>query len=238
MRSLLVILMALVCSLASAQDVRTYVPKQAYGLLPELRAVQEETWPDAPMPSFLAGQVEQESCISLTHSRCWNPRSQLKTSREWGRGLGQVTTAYNKDGSVRFDKQAELRRDYASLRGWTDDKMFDPHYQLLAVVEMDRGIYRRVAGAATTRDRLAFTLSAYNGGESGVRQDRVLCDNTDGCDPAKWFGNVEKYSLKTRKVNPGYGASAFQINREYIRNVMDLRRPKYERFFNAGLSHD
>lgn len=228
MRALLVILMALVWLPAGAGD---YIPKQAYSLLPQLRDIQEDSWPDAPMPSFLASQVEQESCISLTHSRCWNPMSQLKTSREWGRGLGQVTTAYNRDGSIRFDKQAELRREYASLRGWTDDKMFDPHYQLLALVEMDHGIYRRVAGAATTRDRLAFTLSSYNGGESGVRQDRLLCRNTPHCDPDVWFKNVELYSLKTRKVNPGYGRSAFDINREYIHNVMELRRPKYDQFF-------
>ncbi len=227
--------MALLCSPVSAGD---YIPKQAYSLAPQLRAVQLQSWPDAPIPSFLAAQVEQESCISLTHSKCWNPQAQLKTSREWGYGLGQTTIAYRADGSVRFNKQAELRAEYASLRGWSDSDKFNPHYQLLALVEMDHGIYRRVAGAASTRDRLAFTLSAYNGGESGVRQDRVLCGNTLACDRDKWFGNVEKYSLKTRKVNPGYGASAYQINREYVRNVIDVRRPKYERFFDAGLAHE
>lgn len=236
MLALLVLLMALL--IAPAHSAEPYIPTQAYTLAPQLRSIQVQTWPDAPMPSFMAAQVEQESCISLTHSKCWNPRAQLKTSREWGYGLGQTTIAYRADGSVRFNKQAELRAEYASLRGWSDDDKFNPHYQLLALVEMDHGIYRRVAGAATTRERLAFTLSAYNGGESGVRQDRVLCGNTLGCDRSKWFGNVEKYSLKTRKVNPGYGASAYQINREYVRNVIDVRRPKYERFFDAGLTHD
>jgi len=230
MRALALILV-LLCTPALAVDVHTYIPAQAPALLPQLRAMQESVWPDAPTPSFLPAQIEQESCISLTHSRCWNPRSQLKTSREWGRGLGQVTTAYRADGSIRFDKQAELRAMYPSLRGWSDANWADPKYQLTALVEMDHGIYRRVAGAATIPDRLSFTLSAYNGGESGVRQDRLLCRNTAGCDPDVWAGHVERYSLKTRKVNPGYGASAFDINREYVHNVMHLRRPKYDQFF-------
>ena len=228
MRVLLAFLMALLAFPAFAADA---LPKQAYTLLPELRAIQEASWPDAPEPSFLGAQVEQETCPSLRHRDCWNPRAQLKTSREWGYGLAQTTIAYRADGSVRFNKQAELRAQYASLRGWSDDDKFNPTYQLTALVEMDHGIYRRVAGAATTNDRLAFTLSAYNGGESGVRQDRVLCGNMLACDPTRWFGNVEKYSLKTRKVNAGYGHSAFDINREYVRNVIYVRRAKYEPFF-------
>lgn len=228
-------LLLMVCAWSAAgQNVHTYVPKGASALLPELVATQFRIWPSAPTPSFLAAQIEQESCISLTHSRCWNPMAQLKTSREFGYGLGQTTIAYRADGSVRFNKQAELRAQYASLRGWSDDKKFDAHYQITALVEMDHGIYRRIVEAASPRDQLAFTLSAYNGGESGVRQDRMLCRNTGGCNPAAWFGNVELYSLKSRKPNPGYGASAFKINREYITNVMVVRRPKYDQFFAAG----
>lgn len=230
MRGLLALLMALLALPAVAADV---LPKQAYTLLPQLRIIQEASWPDAPMPSFLGGQVEQETCPSLRHRDCWNPRAQLKTSREWGYGLAQTTIAYRADGSIRFNTQAELRAQYASLRGWSDDDKFNPTYQLTALVEMDHGIYRRVAGAATTPERLAFTLSAYNGGESGVRQDRVLCSHTPGCDPDIWFKNVELYSLKTRKANPGYGESAFDINRGYVRNVIYVRRPKYEHFFES-----
>ncbi len=217
-----------------AQDVHTFVPRAAYAVIPELRAVQHEIWSDAPQPWTLAGQIEQESCISLRHSKCWNPNAQLKTSREFGFGLGQTTIAYRADGSVRFDKQAELRAEYASLRGWTAERRFDPHYQLISLVEMDHGIYRRIAAAQSDIDRLSFTLSGYNGGESGVRQDRLLCSNTSGCDPGRWLHNVDGTSLKTRKANPGYGASAFQINREYVTNVLYLRRPKYEQFFQPS----
>lgn len=207
------------------------VPPHAREHLPSLVKVQRHTWPDAPMPAFLAAQVEQESCISLTHSKCWNPRVELKTSREYGFGLGQTTIAYRADGSVRFNKWAELRTRYPSLRAWTWEDRFDPSFQLLALVEMDRSIYKLWPDAASVSDRLGFTLSAYNGGEGGVRQDRLLCRNTDGCDPSRWWGNVERHSLKSKVAFKGYGKSPYQINREYPGNVLGFRMPKYLPFF-------
>lgn len=227
----IVLLMQACC--APAPVTAADVPQRAQQYLPILVKVQSDVWPDAPMPSFMAAQVEQESCITLKHSKCWNPRVELKTSREYGFGLGQTTIAYNADGGVRFDKWSELRRRHASLAGWTWENRFDPHYQLTALVEMDHGIYRRVAGANSATDQLAFTLSAYNGGESGVRQDRLLCRNVSACNPGAWFGNVEKHSLKRKTPFKGYGASPFQINREYVRNVIEVRRPKYEPFFGG-----
>lgn len=229
------LLLALLVHLAaSAPAAAADVPDRAKQYLPTLVSAQATIWPGAPMPSFLAAQVEQESCITLTHSKCWNPTAQLKTSREWGRGLGQVTTAYKADGSVRFDKQAELRQQFPSLRGWTTAKWADPAYQLTAIVEMDKSIYGRQRDAASDRDRLSFTLSAYNGGEGGVLQDRRLCANTSGCDPSRWAGHVERTSLKTKVAAKGYGKSFFAINREYVTNILDVRRPKYERYFRAG----
>ncbi|MGL4457918.1 MAG: hypothetical protein ACRCUB_05900 [Plesiomonas shigelloides] len=230
-RCLLPMVLIASCFSVAAAPASTPVPKNAYQYLPQLVDAQQTIWPSAPMPSFLAAQVEQESCISLTHSKCWNPKAQLKTKREWGRGLGQVTTAYRADGSIRFDKQEELRRQFPSLRGWTTERWADPHYQLTAIVEMDKSIYHRQRDAATDRDRLSFTLSAYNGGESGVLQDRRLCANTPGCDKNRWAGHVEKTSLKSKQPHPGYRQSFFAINREYVTNVLDVRRPKYDHFF-------
>lgn len=212
--------------------VHAQVPPQALEHLPTLVRAQRDLWPDAPRPqAFLAAQVEQESCITLKHSKCWNPRVELKTKREYGFGLGQTTTAYNADGSVRFNKWAELRTRCPSLRGWTWENRFDPAFQLTALVEMDKSLYRLWPDAASTRDRLGFTLSAYNGGEGHVRRDRLLCRNTDGCDPARWWGHVEHHSVKSRVPFKGYGKSPFQINREYPENIMGFRLPKYLAFF-------
>jgi hypothetical protein len=227
---LLLSLALLVIGFASA--AAQPIPKNAVQYLPELVYIQRDIWPAAPMPSFLAAQVEQETCITLTHSKCWNPRAELRTSRENGIGLGQFTRAYNANGSIRFDKIAELSSTYQSLRGWSWAKRYDPHYQLIAIVEMNKGIYGRQRDAASTRDRLAFSLSAYNGGEGAVLQDRRLCANTKGCNPAKWDGNVAKTSLKSKVPKPGYGKSFYAINREYVTNVLDVRRPKYEPYFD------
>lgn len=230
MRWLLPLLLALVATFAQAETL----PKGAVEHLPVLVQVQQQIWPDAPMPSFLAAQVEKESCITLKHSRCWNPRAELKTSREYGFGFGQTTIAYRADGSVRFNKQAELRKAHASLRDWTWERRYDPRLQLIALVEMDKGIWARQRDAATELDRLKFTLSAYNGGEGGLLQDRRMCANTKGCDPSRWSGHVEHTSLKAKVAKPGYGKSFFQINREYVVTILGPRRMKYESYFTTG----
>lgn len=224
----LLIYTALLCA---SSALAAEVPRNALQFLPDLVVAQRSVWPSAPMPSFLAGQIEQESCITLSHSKCWNPRAELKTKRENGVGLGQFTRAFNKDGSIRFDKISELAATHASLRGWSWARRYDPNYQLTAIVEMDKAIFGRQKGAASDRDRLSFTLSAYNGGESGVLQDRRLCANTPGCDPSRWLGHVADTSLKSRKPHPGYKKSFYAINREYVTNILDVRRPKYEQFF-------
>jgi hypothetical protein len=229
MSRFLIALLVLLSVPAAAESV----PARAEIYLPTLVGAQRSIWPDAPTPSFLAGQVEQESCITLKHSKCWNPTAQLKTSREWGRGLGQVTTAYRADGTIRFDKQEELRQQFPSLRGWTTARWADATFQMTAIVEMDKSIYTRQRDAATPRDRLAFTLSAYNGGEGGVLQDRRLCANTKGCDPTRWAGHVERTSLKNKVASAGYGKSFFEINREYVTNILDVRRHKYEPYFQG-----
>lgn len=227
---ILVALLAAI-SIASAAEL----PAGAKLYLPLLVQKQRQIWPDAPIPSFLAAQIETESCITLKHSKCWNPRAELKTSRENGIGFGQFTRAYRADGSIRFDKISELASRHKSLKGWTWETRYDPNYQMTAFVEMDKAIYGRVSGAATPVDRVGFTLSAYNGGEAGVLQDRRLCANTRGCSPSKWFGHVEKTSLKSKVPQPGYGRSFFQINREYVAGIVFDRRTKYEPFFSADI---
>lgn len=221
---------------ALAQDARTFVPAGAQVHAPVLVQTQREVWPHAPEPWTLAGLIEQESCLSLKHSKCWNPRAELKTSREYGFGFGQVTVAYNPDGSERFNKFDELRAAHASLRGWTWAERYDPGYQLRAIVEMNLDLWRRVAVApgATVTDQWAFVLSSYNGGLGSVLQDRRLCSNTRGCDPARWFGHVEETSLKSRVPQREYGGQSwYSINRSHVHNVIKVRRDKYRPFWEA-----
>lgn len=232
----LIFLLLLLASFASvpvgAQDARSYVPEGARRYAPVLVLEQKAVWPRMPEPWTLAGLVEQESCISLRHSKCWNPRAELKTPREYGFGFGQITVAYRANGTVRFNKFEELKASHASLKDWTWEARYDSAFQLKAIVEMCLGLWRKIPPAATTQDHLAFMLSSYNGGLSAVLQDRRMCSNIAGCDSGRWFGHVERHSVKSRVPQKGYGGQSwYGINREYVRNVLLLRRNKYRTFW-------
>jgi membrane-bound lytic murein transglycosylase MltF len=186
--------------------------------LPMLTSAVQEHWPDAPLQSFFAAQVEKESM--------WNPKATLRTSREWGAGFAQFTVAYRADGSVLFDKMAEVRAAHQELADWVD--RYDPAYSLKAMVLLDRSIYARLSGkCGTVWDCLQMTASAYNGGEGGVMQDRLKCRNTPGCDPMTWGENVALTSTKSRVKWQGYGQSAYDINRGYASDLKYSRRYKY-----------
>ena len=197
------------------------LPARAYQYIPVLIQEQQAYWPDMPLVSSLPAQVEQETCPSLTSSKCWNPRAELKTSREYGFGLGQLTV------TDRFDNFAEARKLDSSLRDWAWEDRYDARRQLRTMVLMDRGHYRSLRQVPDPFERLAMTFSAYNGGLGGVLADRRLCSSVPGCDPNRWFGHVERHSTKARASVAGYGKSFFEINREYVRNILIVRRPKY-----------
>ena len=202
-------------------------PAAAGALLPVLKAEQGRLWPELAMPSVLGAQVEQETG-PCPGRQCWNPKAELHTSREQGVGLGQFTRAFSATGATRFDALAELKRDFPQeLAGLSWQAPYDPRLQLRALVLKDLQGYRMVQGAASQEDRLAMAFSAYNGGLGGLASDRRACAGTRGCDPSRWFGNVEHTSLKAKAAVPGYGASFFQINRGYVEHVMHTYRRRY-----------
>lgn len=192
---------------------------------PILKAEQRAHWPSHPDPAILAALVEQESCTSLKSPRCWNPAARLKSAREEGAGMGQITRAYRADGSLRFDALAGLRDQYsADLAGLSWDTVYQrPDLQLRALVLMSRDSARTFRGAPAW---LAFGDAGYNGGVAGVQRERRACKLSAGCDPTQWFAHVEVHCLKSRQ--PIYGnRSACDINREHVRNVLLVRRAKY-----------
>ncbi|MEO6711416.1 MAG: hypothetical protein ABIP42_17675, partial [Planctomycetota bacterium] len=216
---------------ARAADVRTYIPENAAPLLPQLRKVQADYWPDHAFPSYFGALIEQESCISLTHSKCWNSRAQLRTDREEGAGLGQFTRAYTSTGTLRFDAIAEVRQlDPVALSEFSWATVYTrADLSMRAILVKVRDCSRRLEQQtqASARDVMAFCDAAFNGGMAGLLQDRRLCDVDAACDPNVWFGNVERTSGKSRQKWQGYGKSAFEINREHVENALNLRRPKY-----------
>lgn len=212
---------------AHAQDVRTFIPERAQQYQPVLATEQRNFWPDHPRRELLPALVEQESCVGLKHSRCWSPTSQLKSAREVGAGLGQITKAYRADGSLRFDSIAEMRRQHPALRELSWSNVYQrPDLQLRAMVLESRNGFLALSAVSDVSQRLAFADAAYNGGLGGVQKERRACGLKAGCDPQRWFGNVEQTCMKSRA--PIYGSrSACDINREHVRNVMLVRSPKY-----------
>lgn len=84
---------------------------------------------------------------------------------------------------------------------------FDPRWAIRAMVLYDHRLYNQVPKTASDCDRWAFVLSSYNGGLGWLRRDVDLCRRTPGCDPTRWWGNVEKYSRRADwaiRENRGY----------------------------------
>lgn len=200
-------------------------PDKALAHLPTLQSEIQTYWQDAPCRAVFAGQVEQETCPSLTSKKCWNPRTELKTAREYGFGLGQLTK------TARFDNFAEARKLHPTLRDWQWQDRYDAARQLRTMLLMDRGNYRRLPFVENARERLAMALAGYNGGMGGLLSDRRVCASVPGCNPDIWFGHVELHSLKAKRAAKGYGKSFFEINREYPRNIFGFRRQHYAAWF-------
>lgn len=220
--------LALICVARAAP----YTPAGATQYAPVLVEKQKSNWPGIPTPWTLGGLVEQESCASLKSRQCWNPRAELKTSREYGFGLGQITIAYRPDGTERFNEFTTLQRQYASLRSWRWENRYDPGYQLTALIEMVKALWTKTPPANGDDTHWAFTLVSYNGGLGALLQDRRYCANSAGCDPTLWFGNIETHSLKSKAPQKAYGGQSwYSITRGYVKNVLTIRRAKYQQFW-------
>lgn len=213
---------------AKAQDVMTFVPKRCVDNLLTLKHERITHWPRHPQPAMLAALIEHESCISLKHSRCCNITSALKTAREEGAGLGQITRAYRADGSVRFDALAEMRDRHPVLAEWSWDNVYkraDLQNRALVLKSKDNVDYFVRLGIPMEQ-ALYFGDAGYNGGNGGVQADRRACQLIVSCNPKMWFGHVENHCTKSRVALYGQ-RSACDINRHHVQDVVRVRYTKY-----------
>jgi hypothetical protein len=214
----------------SASEMKDYIPTKALQYLPMVSTEQSKLWPSLDHPGYLGGLIELESCISLTHSKCWDPTSRLKTSREEGAGLGQLTRAYTRSGKIRFDTLSRLRTQYYThLKELSWSNVYQrPDLQIRAIILLVKENYQALQNlAANSFEQLAMADSAYNGGLRDVHRSRRLCGIKKDCDPKYWFNHVEHTCTKSTKALYA-GRNPCQINRHHVRSVLLDRAPKYQ----------
>lgn len=144
--------------------------------------------------------------------------------------MGQLTRAWREDGSLRFDALADMKRKYPKdLYELNWSTVYDrPDLQIRTMVLMSKANYSLFLD---TKDPLAFADSAYNGGAGDVRRSRTACKISGKCDPNYWFGHVENYSVKSRKILYA-NRSALDINNHHVKDVLKVRTPKYVPLLN------
>lgn len=213
----------------AAFDLARDIPPQAAPYLPLLAAQAKELTPDIPAHYF-AALIEHESGCPSIKSMCWSPTARLKTQREEGAGLGQLTRAYKTDGALRFDSLTESRKlDPRGLNDLRWDNVYQrPDLQMRVMVLMTRQNWSRLT--PMTNDpllRLQLTDLAYNAGLGRSLNDRRACGLTTGCDVGKWAGHIERTCTASKK--PLYGTrSACDISRHHVADVVGTRMGKYK----------
>lgn len=220
-------------SFSFSQNVKTYIPPKCKALKPYIVSESALYTPWIPTVGYYGSLSEHESCISLTHSRCCSPTSELRSSRELGVGISMITKAYHPDGSIRFDTLSDLKRTYRSALSelsWENIKN-RPDLQIRAMVLLVMENWNRFPNAKIPIERLRFTDSSYNGGAGAVIKARTACGLAKGCDPNYWFNNTEKYLIKSKK--PIYsGRSAYDIALHHVKDTTVTRLLKYELLYN------
>ena len=182
----------LFATLAHAADV--VIPRAAQQYRATLVRAAHATWGmDAPVSVF-AAQVHTESW--------WRNRT---VSHVGAQGLAQF-----------MPSTAAWLPEVAPDPGKPEP--FNPGWSLRARCVYDKWLWNRGAGH-TDFERMAFTLSAYNGGLGWVNRDRKKARSL-GLDDRVWFNAVEN-------VNSGRSAAAFRENRNYPRLILQERQYAY-----------
>lgn len=148
---------------------------------------------NAPIADF-AAQLHQESG--------WNPRA---VSPVGAQGLAQFmpATADWFSGIV-----PELRAN----------QPFNPAWAIRALTGYDRWLWTRIS-ASNDCERMAMTLSSYNGGLGWLQRDKQRA-KIAGKDILRWFGHVET-------VNAGRSAANWRENRHYPDRILHQLAPRY-----------
>lgn len=158
-----------------------------------IRSARVDWGLNAPVADF-AAQLHQESG--------WNPAARSPVGAQ---GLAQFMPST-------ADWIAGLMPHLASR------EPYNPGWAIRALISYDRWLWQRVT-VPDGCERMAMTLSAYNGGLGWVNRDRRLA-RMRGLDDARWFGAVET-------VNAGRSATNWRENRHYPQRILRELAPSY-----------
>lgn len=187
---LLLLWAVLIYAQAHAAGYQNEPPRSSIGYRNDLIRLARFEWGLIAPVALFAGQIEQESA--------WRP----SVCSVFACGLAQFTPPTAHDLAPRLN----------------GEDVFNPVWSMRALVMYDHDLYTRLT-AVTECDRWAFVLSSYNGGLGNVRKDILLCRNTDSCDAATWWNNVELHSARS--------TSAFRENRSYPYSILRNRQLTY-----------
>ena len=213
-------------------SVKTYIPEGAKIYGPMILKEQARIFPNVPYPPYILALIEHETCITLKHSRCFNPKARLLTSREEGAGLPQITRTFRKDGTVKMDVLTDYVKRYnKELHDLSWSNVYSrPDLQARFTSLMLRDLYKHYYRIPDTWQRTHFVDSAYNGGPGMLDKERMACGLAAGCNPNIFPHNVERYCLRNK--NSIYGTrNACDINRHHVDDVLYVRFPKYRDLF-------
>lgn len=102
---------------------------------------------------------------------------------------------------------------------------YNPKWAIRALVRYDKWHFDKIQ-AVDFSNKMAFVLSAYNGGLGWVWKDKKKAEAV-GLNPYAYFGNVEK-------MNAGRSKRAFTENRSYVMFIKSRESAYIEKGFGNG----
>lgn len=214
-----VVLYAFLSVFSGMAHGQTLELQRAHRYLPTLDREVDRTWAAHPDRTVLAGQISNETACPRPRS-CWLPTAELRSAREQGVGFGQFTRTFRADGSTRFDALTEIVQRHPALNGLSWDTITSrPDLQLRAFVLKARDDFNTFRAVPALHERMLFGLVSHNRGAGGVQAERRACAISPGCDPGRWFGNVERHCTASHAALYG-SRSACDISRAYPTDIL------------------
>lgn len=183
------------------------VPENALRYRAELIRNARATWGlNAPVATF-AAQIHQESR--------WRADA---VSPVGAQGMAQFMPATARWIAEIYPSLASCAAAASEPDCAANKRPLNPGWALRALVIYDRYLWERIE-AASPCERMAMTLSAYNGGLGWVNRDRRLAA-ASGANRLVWFDHIERF-------NAGRSAAAFRENRGYPQVILRTFEPRY-----------